>query len=289
MKALVIGGSKFFGKRLVNLLVQKGHNVTVLNRGNSNNEFDNRVQFIKCDRTNEEKLTDVIDNKDSWDVIFDQVCYDHSTAVAASRIFKEKTNHYIFTSSMSVYDTGENINESEFNPKNHIINKLETKDSNYGEAKRQAEVAFTENAAFPTTFVRFPIVLGSDDYTKRFLFHLEKIEKEEAIFFPEYDAKMSFISSQFAAESLLHLAEKNILGPINIAAPDPISIRDMMGIIENHLDKRVVHAPESTPKNHSPYGVRAHWYMDLNKLHNSGLKSSSIRGFIKDLIIRSTK
>ena len=35
MEVLVIGGSRFSGKNLVELLVKKEHNVTVLNRGKS--------------------------------------------------------------------------------------------------------------------------------------------------------------------------------------------------------------------------------------------------------------
>ena len=51
MKALVLGGSVFVGRRLVELLVAGGHDVTVLNRGRTATDLPDSVQRLTADRT----------------------------------------------------------------------------------------------------------------------------------------------------------------------------------------------------------------------------------------------
>ena len=162
MKILIIGGTLYFGKKLTQLLISEGDQVTLLNRGNQYDNFGSGIKRIKCDRNNLEEMKKLLANE-TWDVVFDQVCYDYKTAKNACDIFKDKVKHYVFTSSQSVYQAGANITEDEFKPENHQFEKEESVDSNYAEAKRQAEVAFENFATFPITYVRFPIVLGEND------------------------------------------------------------------------------------------------------------------------------
>lgn len=39
MKILMLGGTKYFGRRLVHLLIQDGHDITVATRGNTEDDF----------------------------------------------------------------------------------------------------------------------------------------------------------------------------------------------------------------------------------------------------------
>lgn len=54
MNILVIGGTRFFGIHTVNALLEKGHKVTLATRGNTNNIFCDRVEYITIERTNAE-------------------------------------------------------------------------------------------------------------------------------------------------------------------------------------------------------------------------------------------
>lgn len=54
MNILVIGGTRFFGIHTVNALLEKGHKVTLATRGNTNNIFGDRVEYITIERTNAE-------------------------------------------------------------------------------------------------------------------------------------------------------------------------------------------------------------------------------------------
>ena len=89
------------------------------------------------------------------------------------------------------------IKEDYFSPSNYDFARDINQSENYAEAKRQAEAVFFQEAKFPVVAARFPIVLGEDDYTKRLLFHIDRVLEEKEIFFPNIKARISFIHSDW--------------------------------------------------------------------------------------------
>jgi nucleoside-diphosphate-sugar epimerase len=278
MKALVIGGNRYFGKRLVQSMVSVGAKVSVLNRGSKTVEGANNIQ---CNRTDPNALRSALKNQ-SWDIVFDQACYDAEEASNACEIFKGNVGRYIFTSSMSVYDTGSAISETVFDPKNHSFDplKIARADTNYGEAKRQAESAFAQKASFPAVSVRFPIVLGPDDYTGRLKFHVDRIQRGEPISFPSLGVRMSFVHSQDAAEALYTLGKSDFTGPINVASADPIRLEKMIEIIEQSLGKKSLIVKEAAKETQSPFGIESDWWMDTSKLRALGIFPRPIENWL---------
>jgi nucleoside-diphosphate-sugar epimerase len=131
MNILVIGGSFFFGKKIVELLLQCNHNVTVMTRGN--NEISNsQVEHLICDCTDLLNLKRVTEGR-TWDVILHQVCFDENAARVFSKIFHGKAKRVIVTSSILVYSKM-NACEKDFDEKNHEITKCIVKD--YSEKKK---------------------------------------------------------------------------------------------------------------------------------------------------------
>ena len=176
------------------------------------------------------------------------------------------------------------LKESSFDPNTHNFTSNETKDSDYAEAKRQAEVAFYNYAEFPTTYVRFPIVLGRDDYTGRLKFHIERVKNQTAIYFPNIDAKISFISSDQAAEALKFLINFSGQGALNISSETPISLRDFTGIIGKQTNQLPIIEKEFSEKNHSPYGIEEDWFMNCSKLKDLGHKIGPVSNWLPSLI-----
>ena len=70
MKTLILGGSTFVGRRLVDLLVREGHEVTVLNRGRTTSDLPAGVQRIVGDRTSTESMTAALAGT-QWDAVID--------------------------------------------------------------------------------------------------------------------------------------------------------------------------------------------------------------------------
>lgn len=83
------------------------------------------------------------------------------------------------------------------------LTRGQTKDSTGDRVQR---AVFMQQATFPVAAVRFPIVLGTDDYTKRLHFHIEHIREGREIGVPNSAAHISFIRSDEAADFLLWLS-----------------------------------------------------------------------------------
>ncbi|MEZ4740872.1 MAG: NAD-dependent epimerase/dehydratase family protein [Bdellovibrionota bacterium] len=283
MKILVIGGNRFFGKRLVQNLLKQGHDITLLNRGHTDDGFGQQIRRLQCDRTEKAQLEKITHNL-HWDIVYDQVCYDYRTAKDACEVFNEKTNSYIFTSSQSVYNAGKNLKETDFNPKDHNFEREEIQHNDYAEAKRQAEVGFYKYSKFDVTYARFPIVVGLDDYTQRFKFHVDRIKMEKPIYFPNIEAQISFVTSEFAAHILSSMSVKPIKGAINIASPKPISLLDFIKTIEKFVDKKMISTPDATEENQSPYGIHEDWFMNCDRLNEFGENASEIIKWLPELL-----
>jgi nucleoside-diphosphate-sugar epimerase len=276
-KILVIGGTRFFGKRLVSLLLQDPTNqITLLNRGTTPDPFGERVTRIALDR----KELSRAHVSQSWDVVYDQVCFEPEEAQAACDVFSKRVGHYVFTSSQSVYGAGSSIPESAFDPSAHKNRYAPEQKRDYAESKRQAEAVFFQNADFPVTAVRFPIVLGEDDYTGRLRFHVDRVSQQQPIFFPQLDAKISLISSEDAAAFLGSLIQKKAAGPINCCSPQPIALRDFIALIEAATGKSARLAPTVEAGEHSPLGAGAHWYMDTQKLESFGFFPKKVNDWL---------
>ncbi|MBC85765.1 MAG: NAD-dependent dehydratase [Bdellovibrionaceae bacterium] len=282
MKALIIGGNRFFGLRLAKLLVDEGHPVTLLNRGNHDDGLGDKVDRIRCERNNLTEFREAVEELE-FDVVFDQVCYDYEQAKNTCEILKGKTNKLVFTSTVSVYGLGNGISETDFNPYTYQFDKKVSRDEDYGEAKRQAEVAYFKYADFPVVAARMPIVIGQDDYTGRFAFHIEHILNNEPIFFKNLDARLSLIRSDLAAELLLRLAIIDFQGPINLACSDPLSLIEYMNLIEDQLDKKMILSEVDKEEVLSPWGVPESWTVDLTKARSLKLPCPAI----KDLFIEA--
>lgn len=229
---LVLGGTRFFGKELVNELIKRGHNVTILTRGNLKNTFDkDKVKHIKADRSDKESLKKAVEGL-FFDIIYDNICYSPNDALISTEIFKNKTKRYIVTSSSAVYDKKIGVKESEFNPRKYKITLGNREEFSYSEGKRLMEAVFSKYANFEVTMVRFPVVIGVNDYTNRLKQYVQAVARNEKIYTKKIDKKMNFITSGEAAIFLKWLLDKEINGPINAACYGDLSLGEIINVIE---------------------------------------------------------
>ncbi|WP_334072831.1 MULTISPECIES: NAD-dependent epimerase/dehydratase family protein [Paenibacillus] len=284
-KVLVLGGTRYFGKKLVNLLLQEGvHEVTVATRGTTMAEFDRTVTRIAADRTDEGALRSVA-AAGPWDMVFDNICYSPGEAEAAIRAFDGHVRRYILTSTLSVYGSGTSpLAEEDFDPYTYKRKTGKREDFDYGEGKRQAETAFFQLADFPVAAMRIPIVLGPDDYTRRLHFHIERVMKGTPIGMPNAEAAMSFVSSDETASFMQWLGSSDLRGPINASSEGTITLRSLMELIERETGKTALIQKETEPDDASPFGVTASWYMDISKARAAGYRFSSLLDWLPGLI-----
>ncbi|TQK74849.1 nucleoside-diphosphate-sugar epimerase [Brevibacillus sp. AG162] len=282
-KVLVLGGTRFFGKRLVQLLVEAGVDVTVATRGLSQVELPASVKRITLDRDDVHSLA--VAGEEQWDVVYDNICYSSKNAMDACKVFRGKVGKYVLTSTLSVYDYAEEqLQEEAFDPYTYAIHRKTRDETTYQEGKRQAEAVFFQEKAFPVVAVRFPIVLAEDDYTRRLWFHIEQVQEERPIGMMNPAARMCFIHAQEAAQFLEWVATTSITGPVNACSDGIVSLAELMQTIAQTVGKPARIEQTTDASDASPFGFVASFYMDNSKAKAAGFPFWSLDEWLPALV-----
>lgn len=288
MKILVLGGTRFFGAHLVKSLIEEGHDIIIATRGNHDFSFKDKIHFIKTDRNNLEDLKE-LSAHGPFDLIYDQICMSAKNAHDACVAFKGQCKRFIFTSTGSVYNpiAGVELTEKMYDQEHYLINLEDTIPYNYQEGKRQAEAVYSKMAPFPVAIVRFPIVIGLDDFKKRMEFHIDAVKKGEEIYFPNLMSQLSFIQSHEAGKFLNFIGKHTFTGAVNASSTGYISLFDLMAMIEKHAGKRALFAEAENETNHSPFGFEVDFMMPNTKASSLGFQFEKLDDYLAALINRS--
>ncbi|ASS74332.1 NAD-dependent dehydratase [Tumebacillus algifaecis] len=282
--ALVFGGTRFFGKHLVKGLLEQGVDVTIATRGQTQDEYGDRVRRLIVDRGNKESILAAVGDH-SYDVVFDNICYSSNEAQIAVEVFAGKVGRYVFTSTLSVYGLSEEPHgEADYDGRQEPIKWGNATDFTYNEGKRQAEAVFFQHATFPVVAPRFPVVLGVDDYTKRLNLHVERVQEGLPIGMPYPESRQGFINSSEAGKFLLWCATADIEGPVNAAASGTVTLREMMQWVEEAVGKQASIVPDTAPEVRSPFGLPGSYYMNLEKAERAGYEFSKLEEWLPQLI-----
>ncbi|RTR35773.1 NAD-dependent epimerase/dehydratase family protein [Robertmurraya yapensis] len=281
---LVLGGTRFFGRKLVDLLLEEGHNVTILTRGQSGNPFGDKVEHIIADRSDQTDFARKVEGR-TFDIVYDNICFSPNEAYDFCELFNGKIGKLVLTSTLSVYGAdGKEKYETDFDPYHYEIRLGNKEDFTYGEGKRQAEAVYFKYAQFPVVAVRIPIVLGEDDYSRRLHLHVERIAKGEPIGFVNMDAEMSFIQATEVAQFLKWAGITEIEGPFNATANGRISLANLIKMIEEATGKTARIALVGNDEIISPYAVPTSWYMSNENAANKGFQFTNLDDWLKPLV-----
>ncbi|WP_405822329.1 reductase [Streptomyces sp. NBC_01390] len=267
---LVIGGNRYFGKRLIDRLAAAGDRVTVLNRGSAPPPAD--VIHLVADRDDEAALNSALGDR-TFDVVVDQVCYTPRQAAIARRVFGGgRTRRYVMTSTVEVYeyedslvyeDTVVPVREDAVDPLTVPIrlelpwHKPEFRETHYGEGKRQAEAVFAADGAtgdspdagdhgtaaadgtkFPYTAVRVAHVLGgADDFTGRLDHYAQRIRTGTPIAVPPENRPATYIHVEEIADFLFWAVGEEFTGPVNAASHGLLTTEELCAAVARHIPR----------------------------------------------------
>lgn len=282
-RVLILGGNRFFGRHLALALVSEGYNVTLLNRGRSDDLLDKSVQRIQVNRKDYDDFKKALMGR-SWDLVFDQICYTATDAQFLCEILRGNTEKVIFTSSQSVYGYGLELKEEAFNPYNYEYAMEAVSENDYAEAKRQAEAVFSKFSELNPVMVRMPFVIGTDDYTKRLFWHINRCLNGNPIYFPLASARLGFIRSDMAGSALLSISKSNLTGPVNCVCPGDISLSELMTLIAGIVGHNYIPALSVDSENHSPYGIERDWTMNIEKIQSVGIELPHLSQWLTNLM-----
>ena len=283
MKVLVLGGTRFIGKRLVHLLADQGHDVTVGSRGRALVSFPNSVQRLKLDRSSKDSMANALQNS-HWDIVYDQLCFSADDASGAVEILAGKTGRYVLCSSAAVYTNPLDASEDAFDPSVYPVRSVERSSSSYAEGKRQAEAVILQDARFPSVAVRFPIILGPDDYTKRLLVQVQRVTSNEPVNIENPDVEISLISSAEAAAFLAWLSAVPHTGPFNACSDGPVSLKTIIGFIEEATGKTALLMRQVDTDSFSLFGKAVTATINNGKARRYGFQFQQTADWLQALV-----
>lgn len=290
-RVLVLGGTMFFGKRLVQLLLDKGYDVTIATRGITPDPFGDQVERIQLDRARQESVFKGLENK-KWDIIYDQTAYSPNEVKDVLDAVGNNCKHYVFTSTMAVYEYGNEQIEENFDPTTFSF-ELKTRTEyvgmeGYQEAKRACEAYLLKNAPFSFSIVRFPLVIGPDDYTNRLEDLVKKVKEEKEIGVVSLQNGLGFISSEKAAEFLLWLGINQKEGIWNATLEGFVTHGELLNKIETTVGKSayVVESENLSPETASAYAMKGSWSLKADKATQHGFTFGRLEEILPSLIER---
>lgn len=280
MKILVLGGTRFFGIRMVQDLLKMGHEVAIGTRGLSKDPFGKQVKRITLDRSNGESLRQALQGK-RFDLVIDKIAYC-SNDIKRLLDFID-CQKYIYMSTTAVYAPKKiNLVEEDFDPLAMDLVWCERKDFPYGQVKMQAEAAITQKYPGQKYIaVRYPVVLGKDDYTKRLLFYAEHVARSVPMCIDNLDAQMSFIRSDEAGAFMAFLADKNFCGAVNGASKGTVSLREIIEFLEKKTGKKALLSADGEA---APYNGESEFSVNTDKAKALGFEFSDVNDWIYDLL-----
>lgn len=280
MNILIIGGTRFFGVHLVESLLKDGHEVTILTRGNTRDSFGNKVKRLLLDRTDIDSLSYNLAGKE-YDVVYDNIAYCSNDV--KKLLDSVKCDRYIVTSSASIYSNWHmDMKEEEFNPLTHPLKWCDRIDDTYDEIKRQVECAtFTEYKEIPSVAVRFPFVIGEDDYTKRLYFYVEHVVKEIPMKVDNIESSICYVDSKEAGSFLAWLALQPHTGSINGCNYGTKKISEVIDYVKDKTGKLPIFHEDG---DEGPYNGAESFSLSTDKCNQWGYEFTDLNDWINKLI-----
>jgi len=227
---LVLGGTGFLGPHMVREALRRGHNVTLFNRGRSNNTLFPDLETIKGDRDNG---LDGLKGR-SWDAVLDNSGYVPRHVQDSTRLLADNCDRYVFTSTVSVY-ADFTVHNTESSPLATIADETveEVTGETYGALKVLCEKrAAAEIDADELTIIRPTYVCGPGDHTDRFSYWPIRTRKGGEMIWPgSPSAVIQIIDVNDLANFTLDSVDHGISGVFN--AVDPAGEFTMGDLLED--------------------------------------------------------
>lgn len=240
MKILIIGGTVFVGRYLVEAALKRGHEVTLFNRGLHDSGLFPEVERLRGDRRSN---LDVLGGR-RWDVVIDTCGYTPGAVRATAQQLADSVEHYTFISSISVYAnfplagfdedepvgtiTGEQVAEAE---------SFETRDRAtavsygelYGPLKARCEQAVMETLPGRALVIRPGLIVGPDDYTDRFTYWPARVARGGEVLAPgQANRSVRMIDVRDLAGWNIRMAEDKQTGTFNASGADGLTMGQLL-------------------------------------------------------------
>lgn len=218
MKLLVLGGTEFLGRAVSDTALERGHELTLFNRGFTNPELYPHVEKLRGDRDGD--ISALTGRK--WDAVIDTSGYV-PYVVRASLETLVLSGHYCFVSSISVYaDYSTPMDED--SPVRRLgddpVDALTRDFSNYGALKALCEDDVREVFDDRALVIRPGLIVGPHDPSGRFTYWPHRIARGGEVLAPAPpDRHAEFVDARDLGSWIVGLCERGVGGTFNATHP----------------------------------------------------------------------
>lgn len=288
-KILVFGGNGFIGSETVRRLLDKGDEITIVNRGNWYFDSEERIkpfvsEHFKCNR---DQLLEIeceeLLSSGYYDAVIDFSSYNSRQIKQVVDILRERVGIYVYISTDSIYEvcdkthSGLTTEEDAVRPKSPKKRLKLKREEQYAHDKLACEEVLQEQrkeGGFPYVALRLPDVIGPRDNSFRFWTYQLWIRIHKDIHHPVHmpqgvaDTKFSLIYVEDAAKAIEKVLD---VGPsvhnqaINLAFNEHFTLKKLLRDIANELDVDELEFLSEDDATWYSYPTVAKGPLDINK------------------------
>lgn len=221
---LILGGTGFLGPHFVEAARNRGHKLTLFNRGKSNPTRFSGEEFQDIEQLRGDRKSDLaaLEGERRWDAVLDTSAYLPADVKRSAELLAPRVGQYLIISSISVYADNSTPHADETAAVATLADPTVTEitGETYGGLKALCEQA--AEAALPgrTTVVRPGLIVGPGDTTDRFTYWPARAARGGEILAPgAADNPTQVIDVRDLAEFLVHLFETRNFDVFNADAP----------------------------------------------------------------------
>ncbi|MFF6874576.1 SDR family oxidoreductase [Streptomyces sp. NPDC012474] len=218
MRLLMLGGTEFVGRAVVEAALGRGWEVTVFHRGR--HEAPPGARSLLGDRTAPGGLSALADDPGEWDVVVDTWSAAPSAVRDTARLLRGRAGRYVYVSSCSVYAWAPPAGYTEDAP---VVEgaSADAEQTDYARDKRGGELAAVASfGADRSLLVRAGLILGPYENVGRLPWWLTRMSRGGPVLAPgPRDLPLQYVDVRDLSEWILGAAEQELSGPYTLVSP----------------------------------------------------------------------
>lgn len=217
MKLLVLGGTRFLGRHLVEAAQARGHEVTLFNRGRTAPDLFAHVEQLRGERNGD--LAPLQDR--CWDAVVDTCGYLPRVVRRSAQALIDSVGRYLFVSSISVYADSFAAGQDEQAPRAQLpAADCEDIPNHYGALKAACEDEVQRCFGERAILLRPGLIVGPFDPSGRFTYWVQRVARGGTVLAPPSpDYPVQFVDARDLAAWMLDLLEQRCSGAYNASGP----------------------------------------------------------------------
>jgi 2'-hydroxyisoflavone reductase len=227
LRILILGGTGFTGPQQVRYALDRGHKVTVFNRGKTHpGELPQEAEQLIGDRNGQ---LDALKGR-TWDVVIDNPTSIPVWVRDAAQVLKGNVDRYVFISTISVYSDNSKPGMDEIGPLVKYTGPDAMKETQatlkasnyglYGPLKALSEAEVEKWFRGKALIIRPGLIVGPGDESDRFTYWPVRVARGGEVLAPGNPTDpVQFIDARDLAEWTIRMVEQGTTGIFNATGP----------------------------------------------------------------------